>query len=122
MEVGLEAVQLRPGAEVRADRGIALKGAPEAARLSTLAGEAALLNVALARTPQRRVPPFGAALANNNRREFFGGTQATLGARGWLVRDRFGLDLTASRQAGARPGDGATRSPGLGLGWYGLGG
>lgn len=176
VEVGLEAVQLRPGAEVRAERGIALKWAPEAARLSTPAGEAALglklaagqqrgpsagwrdesrsallllslqpsptlaahfnlglarsrqaarqaalLNVALAWTPQERVLLFGEALANN-RRELFGGTQATLGARWWLVRDRFGLDLTASRQAAARPGDGATRSLGLGLGWYGLGG
>ncbi|MBI5256661.1 MAG: hypothetical protein HY855_09185 [Burkholderiales bacterium] len=77
---------------------------------------ATLLNLALAWTPGPSALLF-AELQANSRREAFGGTQQTLGGRWWLVPERLGLDLTASREAGAA---GPTRW-GLGFGWYGIG-
>ena len=53
----------------------------------------------------------------NDRPAAAGGTQSTVGGRWWWVADRLGLDLTASREAGAGLG---TRWS-IGLGWYGIG-
>jgi len=78
------------------------------------ASRAALAQLALAWTPQPRVLLFGEVRVSS-RREVFGAAQWTLGARGWLVPERLGLDITTTRQAGA------ATSLGLGLGWYGIG-
>lgn len=77
---------------------------------------ATLLNLALAWTPGPQGLLF-AELQANTRREAFGGTVQTVGGRWWLVPERLGLDLTASREAGVA---GPTRW-GLGFGWYGIG-
>ena len=53
----------------------------------------------------------------NDRPAAAGGTLNAVGGRWWLLADRLGLDLTASRQAGAGTG---TRWS-LGFGWYGIG-
>ncbi len=76
---------------------------------------ATLLNLAIAWTPGEQALLFAETQANS-KRTVFGGTVNTAGARWWLVPDRFGLDLSASRQAGAAIGTLWT----LGLGWYGL--
>lgn len=52
----------------------------------------------------------------NNRRSVFGRTLNNVGERWWVIRDRFGLDLTATREAGAAGRTAWT----LGFGWYGL--
>jgi hypothetical protein len=77
---------------------------------------ATLLNVALVWTPRDAVLLFAEA-QGNTRRDVFGGTVATLGARWWMVKDMLGLDLSASRESDA---SGPTRWS-LGLGWYGIG-
>jgi hypothetical protein len=77
---------------------------------------AGLLNLALAWTPHPRAQLFAEVQANS-RREWFGGTVKSTGARWWLRPDTLGLDLTASRESGV----GSTLWT-LGLGWYGLGG
>lgn len=51
------------------------------------------------------------------RRALFGPTVQTLGGRWWWVPERFGLDVTASREAGGAPGWRWT----LGFGAYGVG-
>lgn len=76
---------------------------------------ATLLNLAIVWTPSAQALLF-AETQGNSKRAVFGGTVNTAGARWWLVKDRFGLDLTASRQAGAAIGTLWT----LGFGWYGL--
>ena len=76
---------------------------------------AALLNLAIAWTPSDRTLLFAESQANS-KSAVFGGTVNSTGGRWWLVKDRFALDLTASRQAGAAIGTLWT----LGLGWYGL--
>lgn len=53
----------------------------------------------------------------NNKREIFGATVNTVGARWWLTKDTLGLDLTASRESVSGAKTGWT----LGLGWYGIG-
>jgi hypothetical protein len=50
----------------------------------------------------------------NSRSSVFGGTVNTTGGRWWAVKDRLGLDLSASRTAGGDTGWS------IGLGWYGL--
>ena len=77
---------------------------------------AALLNLALVWTPRDEALLFLETQANN-RRDVFGGTVNTVGGRWWLVKDSFGVDLTASREAGAGSGTSWT----MGFGWYGLG-
>lgn len=76
---------------------------------------ATLLNLALVWTPTDQALLFVETQANS-KSAVFGGTVNTAGGRWWLVKDRFALDLTASRQAGAAIGTLWT----LGLGWYGL--
>ena len=74
------------------------------------------LRLALAWTPH----PAALLLAETqatDRPAINGGTVNSLGGRWWLLADRLGLDLTASREAGAAS---ATRWS-LGLGWYGIG-
>jgi hypothetical protein len=58
-----------------------------------------------------------AELQANDRRGLLGGTVRTSGLRWWLLPERLGVDLTASREAGV-PGSTLWT---LGLGWYGLG-
>lgn len=74
------------------------------------------LSLAVAWTPHPAWLLFAETLAND-RPAATGGTQNTLGGRWWWVADRLGLDITASREAGAGLG---TRWS-VGLGWYGIG-
>jgi hypothetical protein len=75
-----------------------------------------LLNGALAWSPQEHLLVFAEA-QGNNKKDIFGGTVGTLGARWWLVKDTLGLDFTASRESG---GSNPKRYT-IGLGWYGIG-
>lgn len=86
-----------------------------AARERSSGTTATLLNLALVWTPREDVLLFAETQANN-RREVFGGTLNTVGMRWWLVKDRFGLDLSAGREVGAGTGTLWT----VGFGWYGL--
>lgn len=86
-----------------------------AARERSSGTTASVLNLAVVWTPHAQALVFAETQANN-RRPVFGGTLNTVGGRWWLARDRLGLDLTASREAGV---GGATLWT-LGLGWYGL--
>ncbi len=95
----------------------ALHGNLGLARDSATATRATLLYLALAWTPADAWLLF-AEVQGNNKHAVFGGTVASLGARWWLLKDRLGLDITASRESGT---GGPTRW-GLGLGWYGIGG
>jgi hypothetical protein len=52
----------------------------------------------------------------NDRRAVFGPTVNTVGARFWVVPEKVGIDLTASRAAGSQQGT----TWGVGFGWYGL--
>lgn len=76
---------------------------------------AGLLNIALVATPTERVLLF-AESQTNNRGAVFGPTVNTLGGRWWVVKERFGLDATASRAVGDQSGTTYT----IGFGWYGL--
>ena len=76
---------------------------------------ATLLNLAIAWALGEQVLLFAETQANS-KRAVFGGTVNTGGVRWWLVKDRFGLDLSASRQVGTDIGTRWT----LGFGWYGL--
>ena len=75
---------------------------------------AGLFNIALVATPNERVLLF-AESQTNSRQATFGPTVNTIGGRWWVIKQRFGLDATASRAIG-QPG--ATYT--LGFGWYGL--
>ena len=86
-----------------------------ATRDAALHASRTLLNAALVWSAGERALLFVEAQAND-RAAVFGGTVRTAGARWWPVKDTLGLDLTASRQAGA--GSGTRWS--FGLGWYGL--
>lgn len=86
------------------------------ARERSSGSSATLLNLAVSWTPAEQALLFAETRANN-RRQVFGGTVNTVGGRWWLLKDVLGLDLTASREAGA--GSGTQWS--LGFGWYGLG-
>lgn len=77
---------------------------------------ATLFNLAVTWTLQEHTL-FFVETRTNNRRRLFAGTVNTAGGRWWLMTDRFGLDLTASREAGA---SGATLWT-LGFGCYGIG-
>ncbi len=76
---------------------------------------ATLTHLALVWTPTEPLLLF-AETQTNNRRDTFGPTVNSLGARWWLVQDSLGLDFSASREAGS----GASTRYTLGLGWYGL--
>jgi hypothetical protein len=76
---------------------------------------AGLMNVAVTWAPQALALLFAETQANN-RRAVFGNTVYTGGGRWWAVKDRVGLDLTASREATS----GAQTVWTLGFGWYGL--
>ena len=86
-----------------------------AARNRSSGAVASLINLALVWTPRDEALLFVETQANN-RRDVFGGAVNPAGGRWWLVKDRFGVDLTASREAGAGSGTLWT----LGFGWYGL--
>ncbi len=74
-----------------------------------------LLNLSLVWTPSAPGLLF-AETRTNNRHAVFGGTVNSVGGRWWLISDRFGLDLSASREAGsARP-----TLWSVGFGWYEL--
>lgn len=76
---------------------------------------ATVANLALVWTPAEPLLLFAETQANN-RRDTFGGTVNSVGARWWLVKETLGLDFSASREAVT----GAKTSYTLGLGWYGL--
>ena len=66
-------------------------------------------------TPVGRLLFFAEGQASN-RREIFGPPVRSAGVRWWLVPERFGIDLVASRESGS-----AGTSSSIGFGWYGLG-
>jgi hypothetical protein len=86
-----------------------------AARDRSSGSTAGLLNLALVWTPRPRVLLFAESQLNN-RHGAFGGNVQGAGARWWLIQDRLGIDLTASRETGA----GRPTLWSFGLGWYGL--
>ena len=86
------------------------------ARDHALRTRGTLLNLALVWAPLEALLLFAEA-QGNDRREVFGRTVYSAGARWWLVKGTLGLDLGASREAGAGAG---TRWR-FGLGWYGIG-
>lgn len=81
--------------------------------------QATVLNLALVWTPHEHVLVFAEG-QGNNKKDVFGGTVTTGGARWWLVKEKLGLDFTASREAGVAGGPSSTRYT-VGLGWYGIG-
>ena len=83
-----------------------------AARNRPESGTGALLNLAVGWTPIEPLLLFG-EVQLNNRRELFGGTVHTAGARWWLIPEKLGLDLTGSRENGV----GSTLWT-FGIGWY----
>jgi hypothetical protein len=76
---------------------------------------ATVLGFAVAWTPLAPLLVF-TEVQGSDRRAVSGPAVRTGGARWWLVDERFGLDLTASREAGS---GGTIWS--FGFGWYGLG-
>lgn len=76
---------------------------------------ATLMRLAAVWTPHERWLVF-AETQDNNRHDIFGQTINTLGTRWWLVPEKVGLDLTASRNPSSTE---TTWS--VGLGWYGIG-
>lgn len=86
-----------------------------AARDHASSSTATLLNLSLVWTPSESSLLFAETQANS-RRETFGGTISTVGARWWLVKDSFGIDMSASREAGS----GNPTQWSFGFGWYGL--
>lgn len=70
---------------------------------------------ALAWSPVREALWFAEVQANDRRAEA-GGAVRTAGARWWLLHEKLGLDVSASRTAGSA---GTTWM--LGFGWYGIG-
>lgn len=81
--------------------------------------QATVLNLALVWSPSEHYLLFAEA-QGNNKKDVFGGTVTTGGARWWLVKDKLGLDFTASREAGVAGAASSTRYS-VGLGWYGIG-
>ncbi len=76
---------------------------------------ATLLKLAVVWVPNDRALLFAESQVNN-KRAVFGGTVNGVGGRWWLVPEKLGLDLTASRESGS-----GTRTVwSLGFGWYGL--
>ena len=76
---------------------------------------AAVLNLAAAWAVTDRALLF-AEWQTNSRSEVFGRSITSAGGRWWLLPDRLGLDLTASREAGS----GASTVWTIGFGWYGI--
>lgn len=103
-------------ASLKLDEAWTLHGNVGVAREHIGGARASVGNLALVWTPAGPWLFFAEAQANS-RREVFGGTVSTVGARYWLMPDKLGLDLTASRESGA---GGPTRWT-FGLGWYGIG-
>ena len=77
---------------------------------------ATLLNVAAAWAPSDRTLLFVESQVND-RSQLFGGSVSSVGGAWWLVPDRFGLHLTASRG----PGTDRLTIWTAGFGWYGIG-
>jgi len=86
-----------------------------AARDRASGSNAGMLNLAVVWTPREDALLFAETMANS-RSAVFGGTVNTAGGRWWVVKERFGLDLTASRENGFGNGTSWT----IGFGWYGL--
>lgn len=74
-----------------------------------------LVNLALVWAPGARGLVFAEAQASD-RPLLFGNALRSAGARWWLVPERLGVDISASRSVGA-----SSTLWTLGLGWYGLG-
>lgn len=87
-----------------------------AARDRSSSTQASVLNLALVWAPQSSYLVFVEA-QGNSKKDVFGGTVTSAGARWWLVHEKLGLDFTASRESG---GASASRYS-VGLGWYGIG-
>ena len=81
-----------------------------------LRAQGTLLNLAVVWTPFDALLLF-AESQGNDKRVLFGRTVTGVGTRWWLLKDRLGLDLGVSREAGAS----ASRRWTVGLGWYGIG-
>ena len=105
--LGLASLQASEAWTVHANLGVARE------RISRTT--ALVHNLALVWTPMEPLLLFAESQANT-RRDVFGATTSSAGARWWLVKDSLGLDLTASRQHTA----GTPTLWSLGLGWYGL--
>lgn len=86
-----------------------------AARERVSGSTATLMNLSLVWTPSDSSLLFAETQANS-RRDIFGGTVSTVGARWWLIKDSLGIDMSASREAGS----GNPTQWTLGFGWYGL--
>lgn len=86
-----------------------------AARERVSNSTATLMNLSLVWTPSESSLLFAETQANS-RRETFGGTVNSVGARWWLLKDSFGVDLSASREAGSSN----PTQWSFGFGWYGL--
>lgn len=80
---------------------------------------ATVLNLGLVWSPQASYLVFLEA-QGNSKKDVFGGTVTTAGARWWLVHEKLGLDLSASRESGIGGAGSSTRYT-VGLGWYGIG-
>jgi hypothetical protein len=76
---------------------------------------AAVLNLAAAWAVADQALLF-AEWQTNSRSEVFGRSVTSAGGRWWLAPDKFGVDLTASREAGS----GASTVWTIGFGWYGI--
>lgn len=74
-----------------------------------------MFNAAMVWSPTEKALLFAEVQATDTASS--GRTVRTAGGRWWLLPDRLGLDVTASRQSGSRNGTLWT----LGFGWYGLG-
>ena len=74
-----------------------------------------LLALAAEWSPHESVLAFVETIASDRRAEF-GPAVRSVGGRWWLVEDRFGLDVVASREAG-----GHETIWSIGFGWFGIG-
>ena len=78
-----------------------------------------LLNLALVATPSERVLLFVES-QTNNRRAALGPTLNSLGGRWWVVKERFSVDITASRTSSSQSGVPSGTTYTMGFGWYNL--
>ena len=103
-------------ASLKASEQVSVHANVGAARDRASSEKATLLNLAVAWAPRESFLVFAEA-QGNSKKDVFGGTVTTAGARWWLVHEKLGLDLTASRESG-----GGSKRYTVGLGWYGIGG
>lgn len=103
-------------ATLKASEAVTVHASLGPVRDRALRAQGTLLNLAVAWTPFDALLLF-AEVQGNDRRGLFGRTVTGVGTRWWLLKDRLGLDLGVSREAGAS----ASRRWTVGLGWYGIG-